>query len=157
MRFSQKVYCGGLHSFLQCISFCQNSLLWFICHGCSCMAWLIASLSYASPVADAMNMNLGKLQVMVRAREAWCAAVHGITKSWTWLVTEKQLVVCALLLLGRQPLVARRSRAQYRYFWLWILDYNRFFFLFFKWGCQFFIDYAFHLGCKNDILLFYMT
>ena len=29
---------------------------------------------------DAMNMNLGKLQEMVRDREAWCAAVHGITK-----------------------------------------------------------------------------
>jgi len=25
----------------------------------------------------------GKLQEMVRAREAWCAAVHGATKSWT--------------------------------------------------------------------------
>ena len=32
---------------------------------------------------DAMNMNFGKLQEMVRSREAWCAAVHGITKSYT--------------------------------------------------------------------------
>ena len=32
---------------------------------------------------DAMNMNLGKLLEMVRDREAWCAAVHGVTKSWT--------------------------------------------------------------------------
>ena len=30
---------------------------------------------------DALNMNLGKLQKMVRDREAWCAAVHGVTKS----------------------------------------------------------------------------
>ena len=30
---------------------------------------------------DAMNMNLGKLWEMVRDREAWCAAVHGVTKS----------------------------------------------------------------------------
>ena len=30
-----------------------------------------------------MNMNLGKLQEMVRDREAWCAAVHGVTKSQT--------------------------------------------------------------------------
>ena len=32
---------------------------------------------------DATNMNLGKLQEMVRAREAWCAAVHGVAKSQT--------------------------------------------------------------------------
>jgi len=32
---------------------------------------------------DAMDMNLGKFQEMVRDREAWCAAVHGVAKSWT--------------------------------------------------------------------------
>ena len=32
-------------------------------------------------ITDAMNMNLGKLQEMVRDREAWHAAVHGVTKS----------------------------------------------------------------------------
>ena len=32
-----------------------------------------------------MNMNLGKLQKMVRDREAWHAAVHGVTKSQTQL------------------------------------------------------------------------
>ena len=36
-------------------------------------------------ITDAMDMNLGKLQEMVRVREAWCAAVHGVTKSWTRL------------------------------------------------------------------------
>ena len=36
-------------------------------------------------INDAMNMNLGKLWEMVRDREAWCAAVHGVTKSWTLL------------------------------------------------------------------------
>ena len=30
---------------------------------------------------DSMDMNLGKLQEMVRDREAWLAAVHGVTKS----------------------------------------------------------------------------
>ena len=34
-------------------------------------------------ITVAMNMNLGKLWEMVRDREAWCAAVHGVTKSWT--------------------------------------------------------------------------
>ena len=34
-------------------------------------------------ITDSMNMNLGKLQEIVKDREAWCAAVHGVTKSWT--------------------------------------------------------------------------
>ena len=33
-------------------------------------------------ITDLMNMNLSKLQELVRDREAWCAAVHGVTKSW---------------------------------------------------------------------------
>ena len=32
---------------------------------------------------EAMNVNLGKLQEMVRDREAWHAAVQGVKKSWT--------------------------------------------------------------------------
>ena len=32
---------------------------------------------------DAMDRNLGKLQEMVREREAWSAAVHGVAKSQT--------------------------------------------------------------------------
>ena len=34
-------------------------------------------------ITDAMGMNLGKLQEMVKDREAWRAAVHGVTKSQT--------------------------------------------------------------------------
>ena len=36
-------------------------------------------------ITDAMDMNLGKLQEMVKDREAWHAAVHGVTKSLTLL------------------------------------------------------------------------
>ena len=36
-------------------------------------------------ITVSMAMNLGKLQQMVRDREAWCAAVHGVAKSWTCL------------------------------------------------------------------------
>ena len=46
--------------------------------GCQRMRWLDA-------IYDAMNMNLGKLQKMVRDREAWCATIHGVTKSYTRL------------------------------------------------------------------------
>ena len=36
-------------------------------------------------VTDSMDMSLSKLQEMVKVREAWCAAVHGVTKSRTGL------------------------------------------------------------------------
>ena len=36
-------------------------------------------------ITDSTDMNLSKLQEKLRDREAWCAAVHGIAKSRTWL------------------------------------------------------------------------
>ena len=36
-------------------------------------------------ITDSVDMSLGKLRELVMDRGAWCAVVHGITKSWTRL------------------------------------------------------------------------
>ena len=42
-------------------------------------------MRWVDGITDSMDMGLGELQVWVMDREAWRAAIHGVTKSWTRL------------------------------------------------------------------------
>ena len=45
-------------------------------------------------ITNSMAMSLSNLKEMVKDREAWCAAVHGVTKSRTRLRTELKFLLC---------------------------------------------------------------
>ena len=43
-------------------------------------------------ITDSMGMGLSKLPVLVMDREPWCAVIHWVTKSWTWLSDWTELI-----------------------------------------------------------------
>ena len=80
-------------------------------------------------ITDLMDMGLGGLRELVMDREDWCAAVHGIVESWTWLSDWTELALILAFPANFQMCICINHIYTYIYIWFW----GFFFFCQFQW------------------------
>ena len=85
MGISQQYSGVVCHSLLQWTTFCQNSVLWPVCLGWPCTAWLVASLSYASSFTTTRQWSVKGIMDYYPAikRMKYC---HWQQHGWIWRI-----------------------------------------------------------------------
>ena len=82
--------------------------------------WWWQRLKSLDGIINSINMSLSKLQEMVKDKEAWHAAVHGVTNSWTVLInwtttkmrTERLLLLSCEVTIREPPAIQEKSYHQ---------------------------------------------
>ena len=99
-------------------------------------------------IMDSMHMSLNKLWEIVKEREAWCAAVHGVAKIQTrlsnWTTTIYLPHITETLYLVTNNLLIFLSPSLLRWIWLFLKI-----FIFIFWLCWVFIAHRFFSSCSK--------